>query len=280
MARRESDIIDMELKRAADSCSDGIGNAELILGLLKNMLIRRPQLYKELRAVKEIRDLLNSRVFGGAGVPRGEGEPVVLIPGFSATDSTMFLLYVWLKSIGYNAYYSGLGQNKYPPEKTLEILERTLCKATDRWGGKATLIGWSLGGGQAKVLSDRHPDRVERVVGLAPVFNSDLSATSLIIPLAVPIAVFNLLKYGTGAVGEWKRFFIEQLDGPVKVPHFSIYSENDGILAAKTCVRDDAENIMVNGTHLGMQSNREVYERLAVILRDDSPKPKLKLVKA
>ncbi|MCL4364954.1 MAG: alpha/beta hydrolase [Candidatus Marsarchaeota archaeon] len=269
----------VDLVHEGNDDSGSIGNAEMILGMLKNTLVRRPQLYKELRVAKEVIELLKSKVYAGCDVLHGNGEPVVLVPGFSATDSMMALLYLWLNSVGYKAYYSGLGQNKYPPEETLTVLGRTLERATDRQGKPATLIGWSLGGGQSKVLSDRYPEKVERVVGLAPVFNSDLSATPMIIPVAIPIALFNLIKYNTGVVSEWRRFFMQQLDEPVKVPHFSIYSESDGVLAAKSCIRGDAENIRVNGTHMGMQSNREVFENLAWILRDKKP-TKLAVVKA
>jgi triacylglycerol lipase len=36
-----------------------------------------------------------------SGVPRGDGRPVVLLPGFLAGDQTLALMAAWLRRLGY-----------------------------------------------------------------------------------------------------------------------------------------------------------------------------------
>ena len=52
-----------------------------------------------------------SPVFWGVGVPRGQGEAVVVVPGFMGSDLYLREMYGWLKRIGYKPYYSGIGVN-------------------------------------------------------------------------------------------------------------------------------------------------------------------------
>jgi hypothetical protein len=43
--------------------------------------------------------------------PRGDGHPVLLVPGFTAGDATMVGLKLFLQSRGYHVETWGLGQN-------------------------------------------------------------------------------------------------------------------------------------------------------------------------
>src|SRR5262245_41608333 len=49
----------------------------------------------------ELYRLLVDPVFRGDGVPRGDGRPVVLLPGFGGGDQTLLALAIWLRRIGY-----------------------------------------------------------------------------------------------------------------------------------------------------------------------------------
>ena len=46
-----------------------------------------------------------------SGTPRGDGHPVLLVPGFTAGDSTLVGLSLFLRSRGYHVETWGLGQN-------------------------------------------------------------------------------------------------------------------------------------------------------------------------
>lgn len=276
MGNSGSNIISLNFDGSEVRDTDGFTDKEFVLGFLKNTLLRKPQLYKEARILKEIVQLVASKEFGGYQMPRGAGEPIMLIPGFGAADRSMSILSGWLGMLGYNVYPSGLPRNILAPKAALAILQNTLEDANRATNSKVTVIGWSLGGAQAKMLSDRNPDKIEKVIGLAPVFNSDIGTTPLIIPMVIPVGLFNLIRSGPNVIKEQFDLFRE-LNKPVKVPHVSIYSESDGILLAKTCKRGDSENIEVNSSHVGMPFNKEVYAHLSNLLHRDRP-PKLKVV--
>src|SRR2546428_13059509 len=63
-----------------------------------------------------------SPVYHGAGVPRGDGSPIVLVPGFLGTDAYLFELHSWLGRIGYRPYMSGLGINAQCPRRLTKRL--------------------------------------------------------------------------------------------------------------------------------------------------------------
>jgi triacylglycerol lipase len=55
---------------------------------------------REIRWQLELGRLLVDPVFRGAGVPRGDGQPVILMPGLGAGDPTLLVLAAWLRRIG------------------------------------------------------------------------------------------------------------------------------------------------------------------------------------
>src|SRR3954453_14010613 len=65
----------------------------------------------ETRWQAELARLLVDPVFRGAGVPRGSGEPVVVIPGFLAGDASLGVMREWLQRMGYDAHASDIHAN-------------------------------------------------------------------------------------------------------------------------------------------------------------------------
>src|SRR4051794_39717956 len=65
----------------------------------------------ELRWQAELGRLLVDPVFRGEGVPRGDGMPALLIPGFLAGDTSLGVMQGWLGRIGYAAHCSGIVWN-------------------------------------------------------------------------------------------------------------------------------------------------------------------------
>src|SRR4051794_11607128 len=76
----------------------------------------------ELRWQAELARLLVDPVYLGAGVPRGTGEPVVLVPGFLAGDGSLSVMREWLGRIGYDAYGSGILANVDCSDRALDRL--------------------------------------------------------------------------------------------------------------------------------------------------------------
>ena len=66
---------------------------------------------RETRWALEASRLLADPVFHGRGVPRGDGRPVILMPGFGGGDQTLLVLAAWLRRIGYRPHTCGFVSN-------------------------------------------------------------------------------------------------------------------------------------------------------------------------
>ena len=78
----------------------------------------------ELRWHAEALRLFVDPVFHGKGVPRGDGRPVILLPGFGAGDYTLQPLAQWLRRIGYDASTCGMWVNAGCAERAMLRVER------------------------------------------------------------------------------------------------------------------------------------------------------------
>src|SRR5437870_1661144 len=97
---------------------------------------------------------------------RGDQHPVLVLPGFTASDVTTTPLRWQLRSWGYWAHGWQLGRNLGPTPAVLEGLVDRLLTLHERHGRKVTLIGWSLGGIYARELARQFPDSVRSVITL------------------------------------------------------------------------------------------------------------------
>jgi hypothetical protein len=63
------------------------------------------------------------------GTPKGDGHPVLLVPGFTASDATRVGLSAFLRSRGYHVETWGLGQNTGFKLKFSHALEQIIKNA-------------------------------------------------------------------------------------------------------------------------------------------------------
>jgi len=117
-------------------------------------------------AIREFSALVRDPVFRGRGVPRGDGRPVLLVPGFLAGDWTMRVMHSWLGRIGYTSRLSGIVFNVQHSERLIAGLRRKVVEIEKETGSRVSLVGHSRGGLLAKVLAQRRPQIVEQVIGL------------------------------------------------------------------------------------------------------------------
>ena len=68
-------------------------------------------------------------VYYGLGTKRGDGSPVVVIPGFLGVDLYLTEMFAWLRRIGYRPYFSGIGLNAECPNL---LIRRKLTATLDR----------------------------------------------------------------------------------------------------------------------------------------------------
>jgi len=194
--------------------------------------------------------------------PRGDGHPVLVLPGLLASDVSTLILRRYLDLLGFSTHPWGLGRNiggVYSMRDKLAKLLENVHAATNR---KVSLVGWSLGGVYARDLAIRFPDLVRYVVTLGSPFAGDITATNA-------KRVYEMLSGET--IGEADMKDIQAIAGDLPVPTSSIYTRTDGIVNWRTClnrVSDIAENIEITlASHIGIGVNAAalwaVADRLA-----------------
>jgi pimeloyl-ACP methyl ester carboxylesterase len=191
---------------------------------------------------------------------RGDRHPVLVLPGFTATDRSTEALRWFLRGQGYWVHGWSLGRNLGPTQETLDGLDARLRYVAGRHRRPVSLVGWSLGGIYARELARRHPELTRQVITLGSPFrmhpDRDRSNASRMWEAVKPGFAPEL---GTLLVPEARKAVLT-------VPATSIYSRRDGVVAWHTCLESDGplrENIEVTGTHNGMGWNPAVLYAIA-----------------
>ena len=200
--------------------------------------------------------------------PKGDGHPVMLLPGLLSGERAMHPLRNYLRHQGYDAHTWRLGRNfglatsgggqERIDEKFLALYEAAGQRPI-------TLVGWSLGGILARECARRNADKVRQLITLASPFNGD--------PFAV--RSFDMLRYLGGLWGsrdEARNHFADVWVPPEEVPSTAIYSRSDALIPADNAREqpgDLTDNIEVFSSHLGMAVNPTVLYALADRLQFD-----------
>ncbi len=189
--------------------------------------------------------------------PRGDGHPVLVLPGFASDDRSTGVLRRYLKRLGHDVHPWLLGRNLGSPGFLRDRLLRRVVELHERRNRKLTLLGWSLGGIYARELAKRLPGQIRRVITLGSPFADAGRATNV-------SRLFELLS-GRRLPARTDAFFRE-LRLPPPVPSTAIYSRSDGV-AHWTACREPAgpltENIEVIGSHCGLGMNPFVLYAVA-----------------
>ncbi len=215
-------------------------------------------------ALRELSALLRDPVFRGRGVPRGDGRPVLLVPGFLSGDWSLRVLHGWLHRIGYTAYLSGIYLNVRHSEHMLAGLRHRLAEVQALHGSKVSMVGHSRGGLLAKVLSQRRPGSVEQVIALGSPLADQLDIAPITQAAVGVVRVANEIGLGRRIRTEGR--FAYDLRQPPVVPTTSIYTRSDDVVNFRSCVRPDIPAIAVWGSHNGLVINPEVYRLLGRLL--------------
>jgi len=215
-------------------------------------------------AVRELSALLRDPVFRGRGVPKGDGRPVLLVPGFLAGDWMLRVMDTWLRRIGYDAHLSGILLNVHHSERMLSGLRKRVAEIQDEAGSRVTLVGHSRGGLLAKVFSQRKPELVEQVIALGAPLADWTDLATLTHHAVGVVRVANELAYGRRFNAEGR--FTYDLKLPPAVPVTSIYTKADDVVNFRSCLRPDIPAMPVWGTHNGLVVNPEVFRLLGRLL--------------
>jgi hypothetical protein len=216
---------------------------------------RRAEVFALLR---DLSPRLGGRLPLAPDLPRGDGHPVLVIPGLFSSDYLTRGFRGVLAELGYEVIGWGGGVNLGPTQRVWGITEGRLLGMADRTVRRVTLIGHSLGGIIARALAFEHPARVRQVITVCS-------------PFRLPIAsrmepMYRLL--GRAHIDE--DILLSRIAEPPPVPTVAIYTPRDGIVAWGSCLdlpTPGRENIAIEGAHSTMLSNpkaiRVIAERLA-----------------
>lgn len=223
-----------------------------------------------------------SDVNRGIGVPRGDGSPVVLVPGFMGSDRYLSDMRNWLSRIGYSPYLSGIGRNLQCPEVLSQRLHQTMLRATEETGEKVHLIGHSLGGVIARGAATQWPELTASLITMGAPFRGVRAHPFVILAASIVrggIVASRLDKADEKPdcyTGKCECAFVKGLKKalPDSVSQTAIYTKTDGVVDWRRCVRGLEEtDIEVSGTHVGLAFNRTVYSHIAERLATASSAP-------
>lgn len=180
--------------------------------------------------------------------PKGQGRPVLVLPGFTATDTSTVPLRMVLRQLKHDPVGWGLGRNMGPTTEKLVGVRELLEQMVDDAGAPVPVVGWSLGGVYARLVAQEHPDLVEQVISLGSPFNFGAREHSTLTPL------WDYLASRSDFVRDADNVDLDQ----IPVPSTSIFTRTDGVVAWRSCVQSEgpfAENVEVRGSHIGLGVN-------------------------
>jgi pimeloyl-ACP methyl ester carboxylesterase len=191
---------------------------------------------------------------------KGQGEPVMVLPGFMADDRSTVIIRRFLHAIGYATLPWELGQNRQPMMQYLPVLGERITRLAQEHGRKVRLVGWSRGGIISRELARDLPQLVERVVTIGTPVRGGIAAS----------AIGRWVQQETGLTpAQMTRLTEERSARPIIVPVRAIYSRTDGVVAWKACIDEisrDVRHHEIVGSHVGMGANAEVFRLLPELL--------------
>jgi pimeloyl-ACP methyl ester carboxylesterase len=225
---------------------------------------------RETRWQLELYRLLLDPVYRGAGVARGDGRPVILIPGFGGGDQTMLVLAGWLHRVGYRPRTCGFVANLGCSDRAVERVERRLEQLHAWDGRRVAVIGHSRGGHYARALSRRRPELISHAISLGAGLRQML-AISYPTQEAAAAARQALLRTGRARspvclTETCDCRFARDYTAPFpddRVRLTSIYSKGDGVVRWQAALVPYADCVEVTGSHVGLVFNRKTYRAIA-----------------
>ena len=196
---------------------------------------------------------------------KGKGKPVLIMPPYLGNDFSTRFVRKYLKSLGFKTYKWDLGVNMINSKYLPKLTER-LDEIYEKHQEKVSLVGWSGGGILAKIIANRHPDKVAQLITIgSPVWGVKNMNTPLV----------RMLEFLRGkTLKERNEKFLQELEEVPRVPITCIYTKTDGLLPWKHCMeaetlRADIKNIEVFGSHIGMGANASILFTVAHALGEN-----------
>jgi len=193
-------------------------------------LSRGPRL-GELRAFGEFASLPAAMPLLLTLPDRGDGHPVLVLPGLGAGDRSTRPLRRYLDRLGYRSSPWRQGQNRGRTPDLDEALSSLVSDLSLGQKSTVSMVGWSLGGLHALRIAAIEPRLVRQVITLGSPLGDEIRP------------------------------------GPIRpYPVTAIYSRSDAIVPwrlSRVVARPRSENLEVHGSHLGLGVNPSVFLAIA-----------------
>lgn len=188
--------------------------------------------------------------------PRGQGQPVIVLPGLGASNVSTYLLRRYLTLLGYDTHGWDIGRNRGNVQQMLPAVTQQVRRVHRNSGAKVAIIGWSLGGVLAREVARDHPAWVRQVVTMGSPLVGGPRYTTF------------------GAYYESRGIDLDAMEAriqareqtPISVPITSIYSKRDGIVAWQASIdrhTAHAEHEEVDATHFSLGISAQVFKIVA-----------------
>lgn len=228
-----------------------------------DMTIRKPSLFWTL--TEPARFLMETSAMAALSpllmtAPRGNGQPVLVLPGFATSDRMTMLMRQYLSLMGFKVFPWELGWNfdQHSAGENGEHVAARINAIADETGQSVSLVGWSLGGIIAREVARRDPSRVRQVITLGSPFTGN--------PHANAISKVYEMMTGNEVASPAIRMRFVLGHHPLKIPSTAIYSRMDGIAAWRNCMAETneiSENVEIQSSHFGFVTSPAVYYALA-----------------
>lgn len=175
--------------------------------------------------------------------PRGDGHPVLVLPGVLTSDGSTVVLRRYLQALGHSVHPWKLGLNWGPSSEVRDGVRKRLEELSNRYQRRVSIVGWSLGGIFAREIAREQPTLIRQIITLASPFSA-----------------------GYRMDGSFDPELGKRMRKAPPVPCTAIYSKSDGVVPWESCREDEGpetDNIEVQATHLGMSVNPLVLWAIA-----------------
>lgn len=192
---------------------------------------------------------------------KGDGHPVLVLPGLAASDLSTMPLRRFLKNRGYRPYGWKQGRNLGLREHVLEKMLAQIDDIFEIHNRKISIIGWSLGGIFARELAKLRPKKIRLVISMGSPHSGNPKASH----------ATRFYEYVSGHAADSPPLNSVLSKAP-PVPSTSIYTKTDGVVAWQNCHQRkpisgkkarQTENIRVEGSHCGLGVNPSVLYVIA-----------------
>ena len=186
---------------------------------------------------------------------RGDGQPVIVIPGFLAPDMSTSRLRDFLIRQNFRPQSWTGGINLGPMRRVMAELQTQIRDLAEETGRPVSLLGVSLGGTTARQAAKLCPDQIARVI-------------TLVSPIRMPV-VTPLAPLAQAAALLWDAEDVRDMAAIAEappVPLTAVISRDDGIIdwqASRPEPAAGVEVVEISAPHMSICTNPEVQRIVA-----------------